>query len=100
MCNDDSKKGAQKLGVKSFPKIPEIEVDEYVLPATHLGLGIENDVIAAYEDRVETKIVWVSVGDEVMRSRLAELDAEIQEKREAVKSVDEMPDIIVCAKLQ
>ena len=79
-----SKKGAQKIGVKSLPKITHIEVDGFVLPLTHMGLGIDNNVIAAYEDRVEAHIVKVPPDNQGKLVRLEELDGEIKENWEAV----------------
>ena len=85
MFHDDSKKGTQKLGVKSLPKITHVKVNGYVLPLTHMGLGIDNDTLAAYEDRVEAHIVKVPPDNQVKRARLKDLAREIVVKRVAVK---------------
>ena len=99
MFYDNSKKGAQKLGVKLLPKIPHVKVDGYVFPATHTGLGINNNILTAYEDHVEAHIVKVSTDNQVKRARLEELERLIEEKRDAVKSFDVMPDRLICTQL-
>ena len=48
MCDDNSKKGPQKLGIKCHPKVPSIEVSGLVLPATHMGIGVDNDIMPVY----------------------------------------------------
>jgi hypothetical protein len=99
MDGDNSKKGPQKLGVKYKPKIEHIEVCDYVVPLTHIGLGIDNDIIAAFEDRVETRIGKVPPTDHIKRTRLASLDNVIEVSREALKTFDATPDGVVCSKL-
>ena len=47
MFYDKSKKGAQKLGVKLMPKILHVDVNDYVLPSTPMGLDIDNNILAA-----------------------------------------------------
>ena len=51
------------MGVKYLPKIQTINVDDIVLSVTHIRLGIDNDIIAAFEDRVEASIVHVPPED-------------------------------------
>ena len=100
MYHDGSKKGAQNLGVKTLPKITHIEVDSFVLPLTHMGLGIDNNIIAAYEDRVEAHIVKVPPDEQVKQVQLEEIDGEIEENREAVRRFDITLDGLSCNKLQ
>ena len=79
--------------MKSLPKVTHVVVvDDYVLPATHMGLGIDNDIVAAYEDSVEARIVEVPLDNQVKRVRLEELERVIEETREAVRSFDATPD--------
>ena len=76
------------MGVKHLPKINTINVDNIILPVTHIGLGIDNDIIAAFEDRVEGSIVHVPPEDVTRRMRLEALLPEIEAKREAIRSFD------------
>ena len=66
MANDNLKKGPQKVGVKSHPKIKHISVKSIVAPLTHIGLGVDNDTIAAFEDHSEARIVKVTAAHQVM----------------------------------
>ena len=95
-----SKIGAKKLGIKSLPKITHVKVNCYVLPLTRTGLGINNDTIAAYKDHVEVHIIKVPPDNQVNRAQLEELEREIVEKQEAVKSFDDSPDGLIYNKLQ
>ena len=97
---DSMKKGAQKLGVKSLPKIRSINVEDIVLPVTHIGLGIDNDIIAAFEDKVEVSIVHVPPEDVTRRRRLQALLPEIEEKRKAIGKFDVTPKRKLLDKLQ
>ena len=55
--------------MKLQPKIPHVEVDGCVLPAAPVGLGIANDILAAYEDSVKAHTVKVPTDDPVKRVR-------------------------------
>ena len=66
MANDNKKKAPEKLGVKPHPKIKQLSVKGIVTPLTHIGLGVDNDTIAAFENRAEARIVKVSAADQVM----------------------------------
>ena len=99
MDGDNAKKGPQKLGVKSAPKIEHIEVCEYVVCLTHIGLGVDNDIVVAFEDRAEKRIVRVPPADHTMRTRLASLDNMIGVSREELKIFDGTPDGVACSKL-
>ena len=50
MCDDNSKKGPQKVGIKCHPKVPSMEVSGLIHPATHMGIGVNNDIVVAFED--------------------------------------------------
>ena len=89
---ENSEKGVQKVGVKSLPKITHVEVDGCVLPLTHMGLAIDNDTIAVYEDRAEVHIVKVPPDNQVKGARLEGLEKDVVEKREAVKLFDDSLD--------
>ena len=92
MYYDSSKKGAKKLGVKSFPKLHSIGVKGIVLAVTHLGLGVDNGTIAAFEDKVEATIIDVPEEDAARRRRLEEIARQIPETRLAINEFDETPD--------
>ena len=80
MYYDSTKKGAQKLGVKSLPKINSINVDDIVLPVTRIRFGIDNDIISAFEDKVEASIDHVPPEDAIRRRRLQALLLDIETK--------------------
>ena len=69
MAKDNSNKGPYKLGVKTPPKIKHIEVNDYVISVTHVGLGVNDDTITAFDDRVEARLVEVPTANEVMQTR-------------------------------
>ena len=100
MYYDSTKKGVQKLGVKSLPKIRSINVDDIVLPVTQIGLGIVNDIIAAFEGKVEASIVHVPSEDATRRRRLQALLLEIEIKQKAIGIYNLMPEGKLLEKLQ
>ena len=59
---------------------------------THIGLGIDNDIIAAFEEEGEYTIVSLPPDDVQRRQRLEALKTEIENKREAVKLSDATPE--------
>ena len=91
MVDDTTKKGAQKLGVECLPKLNAIDVDGIVLPLTHIGLGIDNDILAAFEEEVEYTNVRLPPDDVQRRQHLKVLQTEIENKQEAVRSFDATP---------
>ena len=88
------------MGVKSSPKINSIEVDDILLPVTHIGLGLDNGIIAAFEDKIEESIVHVPPEDVTRRRRLQALLPEIEEKRKAIGIFDLTPEGKLLDKLQ
>ena len=100
MYYDNSKKGAQKLGVKDLPKLKSVEVNNIVICVTHLGIGTGNDTIAAFEDRVEDCIVKIPPEDANRRRWLEGIEKEIEEAREAVRVFNETDDGKLCTNLQ
>jgi len=64
-----------------------------------IGLGIDNDIVAAFEDRAEARVVKVPPADHAMREQLADLDKVIEDSREAVRVFDLSPDGSSCLKL-
>ena len=63
-------------------------------------MGIKNNIIAAYEDRVEAHIVKVLPDNQVKRLQLEGLDREIEENWETVRKFDVAPERLSCNKLQ
>ena len=96
---DNFKKGRQKLGVKSTPKIEHIEVSEFVVSLTHIGLGVDNTTIVTFEDRAKAHIVKVPPTDHIMQTGLASLDSVIEVSWEELKAFGGTPDGVACQKL-
>ena len=92
MYFDNTKHGTAKLGVKSLPKIECIEVGHYTFPGPHVGLGVDNDTIERFENRVEDMIVKIPDVDRKMRNRLVALEGEIEMKRQDVRDFDDTID--------
>ena len=67
MSKDKSKTGAQRLGVKCEPKFKFIPIGNYVLPVTHAGLGVDNDIIELFESEVNARIVPMPVLEAKLR---------------------------------
>jgi len=89
MANDDTKKGTARLGVKIVPYLPWIVVANYILPHTHLGLGVDNDTLNKYADIVEWTIILVPAPEKAMRDRYKQLDQLIENARKNVKAFDD-----------
>ena len=66
---------------------------------THLGLGVDNDTVVAFQDHAEARIVRVPPVNHTMRARLASLDNVIAVSREELKALDGTSDAIACSKL-
>ena len=69
--------------MKCLTKLKSVEVDGVILPATHLGLGVNNNIVCESEDKAKTRVVAVPGDDRLKRLRLAKMALEIEQKREA-----------------
>ena len=88
------------LGIKCYPKVPSIEVSGIILLATHMGIGVDNTIVVAFEDTAEKDTVDVPEEDRHKCRRLEVLATEIEERREVVRTFDTISDGKLCYKLQ
>ena len=86
MANDSTKSGTQKKGVKCCHKLPCVPVLNITPSLTHWGLGVDNDAINLFADRVEWTIIAIPPSEEAKRARWRELVAIILAARQAVNN--------------
>ena len=85
----ESKKGANRLGVKCEPRIKCVPIQNCIIPEPHIGLGINNSTLEAYEDAVNSTIVPMSPQEQKMRDDLLQIDIAISEMRKKLKIFNE-----------
>ena len=87
-----SRKGADRLGVKSQPRLKCVPVSNYVLPEPHIGLGVDNATLEVYEDTVNALIVPMSPQESEMRDEFLQLSLGIDDARKKLKAFNESTD--------
>lgn len=89
---EETRTGANRLGVKCKPRLKCVSVSNYVSPRPHIGLGIDNGTLEVYKDTVNAMIVPLSLQENKMRSDLVQLTLDIDKVRKELKAFNESPD--------
>jgi hypothetical protein len=76
----NSKKRPTRLGLKCILKLASIEVSGLVVPATHLGLGVNNNIIAVFGNTAKKDTIEVSEHNRRKWHCLKVLATEMKEK--------------------
>lgn len=76
---EQTRKGADRLGVKCKPRLKCVPVSNYVLPVPHVGLGLDNATLDTFEEAVNATIVPMSQQENKLRTDVLQLPLSIEE---------------------